>query len=49
MIEKINVKQLRFTCDKCGYVWGKRPGADQTKIPKQCPRCKTYKWNDGKK
>jgi len=31
-------------CKKCGYVWPSRVDS-----PKQCPRCRNYKWNEEKK
>jgi predicted Zn-ribbon and HTH transcriptional regulator len=28
-------------CKKCGYEWQSR-----VEIPKQCPKCKRYGWNE---
>lgn len=32
----------QLCCNDCGYIWMAR-----TKNPKCCPRCHSYKWNDG--
>ena len=31
-----------LVCDECGHQWQPREGA---RLPKVCPRCKSYKWN----
>lgn len=38
----VNMKQKTVdvaTCERCGYEW-----QPNTKLPKQCPYCKSYKW-----
>jgi predicted Zn-ribbon and HTH transcriptional regulator len=32
-------------CRKCGHSWIPREG----ELPKVCPRCKSYAWNDEQK
>lgn len=36
-----NSDGMRCKCAKCGHEWWKR-----AKKPVQCPRCKTYKWEN---
>ena len=45
MIKKIKIDG--FTCDKCGYKWVNR--SRKMIVPRVCPKCKTAKWNDGKR
>ncbi len=33
--------EYECTCNKCGYEWLSRKGE-----PAQCPKCKSYEWND---
>jgi predicted Zn-ribbon and HTH transcriptional regulator len=34
----------KFKCQKCGHEWP--PRSDN--IPKECPKCKSRKWNNKK-
>jgi len=42
---KIKIKVDGFQCDKCGHKWVPKSKDIKTK---QCPKCKTLKWNDKK-
>ena len=35
---------MKCKCRVCGYEWESR-----TKLPKACPKCKRYDWNDKKR
>jgi rubrerythrin len=35
----------KLTCKRCGYRW--KPRVDS--VPRQCPACKTYRWNEQKR
>ena len=35
---------MKFKCKKCGHIWLPR-----TSNPKECPNCKSRKWNVYKK
>lgn len=35
-------------CDKCKYEWLSTKLYSTGVLPKQCPDCKSMKWNDGK-
>ena len=36
-------------CDLCGYKWQSRKYDRTGKLPKACPLCKQYTWNEGGK
>lgn len=40
----IKIKVTAYKCDKCGHVWQQK--SKKVKV-RQCPKCKTVKWNDG--
>ena len=35
---------MKYQCKRCGYTWTGRLDT----IPKQCPACKSYRWNVAK-
>lgn len=38
-------KMKKYKCKKCGYKWWSRI----ITIPKECPNCKSRKWNNNDK
>ena len=40
MVNEINIQMLN--CNRCGHKWIPRV------IPVQCPKCKSYYWNENK-
>ena len=43
---KIKIEVDGFRCDKCSHEWIPKSRDIETK---QCPKCKTLKWNDSEK
>lgn len=41
IVEKMKCESLTNKCNRCGYEWISRT----MRIPKSCPRCKSYYWN----
>ena len=33
---------MKCVCDKCGWKWESRK---KDELPRECPRCKSYRWN----
>lgn len=52
MATQIVFDRLVCQCDKCGHVWlvksdETRHTPKQNDIPRDCPRCRSVKWNNG--
>ena len=39
--------RLVCRCDKCGHTWIVKPKHSEEEKPRDCPRCRTIKWNEG--
>lgn len=46
MVKTIRIPIHILTCDKCGHEW-RIP--KEKPLPKVCVKCKSIKWNSGKK
>jgi hypothetical protein len=40
---------MNLRCDVCGHTWKRRSDLDRAnRLPKVCPRCKSYKWHQAR-
>lgn len=39
--------RLICQCDKCGHIWLVKPKHNEEDLPRDCPGCRSIKWNKG--
>ncbi len=39
----------RLTCRRCAHTWEPRTELLVDRLPRRCPRCGSYKWNEPRK